>query len=89
MFAAAIETGIPVQPLMLRYVRDGRHDPDMTFLPGEHFVGNFFRLLRQAPCDAEVEVLDRIDPRGKQRRLLATEAEEAVRGAFDRALRDA
>lgn len=89
LFAAAIETGVPVQPLMLRYVRDGVHEHDMTFLPGEHFVGNFFRLLRQAPCDAEVAVLTRIDPRGKQRRLLANEAGEAVREAFDRGLRDA
>lgn len=89
LFAAAIETGVPVQPLMLRYLRDGRHEHDMTFLPGEHFVGNFFRLLRQPACDAEVAVLGRVDPRGKQRRLLATEAEQAVREAFDQDLRDA
>ena len=88
LFAAAIETGVPVQPLMLRYVRNGQHEHDMTFLPGEHFVGNFFRLLRQPPCDAEVAVLDRIDPRGKQRRLLANEAGQAVREAFDRELQD-
>lgn len=80
---------MPVQPLMLRYLRDGRHEHDMTFLRGEHFLGNFFRLLRQPACDAEVEVLGRIDPRGKQRRLLANEAGEAVREAFDREIRDA
>jgi 1-acyl-sn-glycerol-3-phosphate acyltransferase len=89
LFAAAIETGVPVQPLMLRYVRNGQHEHDMTFLPGEHFVGNFFRLLRQPACKAQVAVLDRIDPRGKQRRLLANEAGNAVREAFDRELRDA
>lgn len=89
LFAAAIETGVPVQPLMLRYVRNGQHEHDMTFLRGEHFVGNFFRLLRQPACEAQVAVLDRIDPRGKQRRLLANEAEAAVREAFDRALQDA
>ena len=89
LFAAAIETGVPVQPLMLRYVRNGRHEHDMTFLAGEHFVGNFFRLLRQPACKAQVAVLDRIDPRGKQRRLLANEAGNAVREAFDRELRDA
>jgi hypothetical protein len=61
----------------------------MTFLSGEHFVGNFFRLLRQPACKAQVAVLDRIDPRGKQRRLLANEAGNAVREAFDRELRDA
>ena len=89
MYAAAIDTGSPVQPLMLRYLRDGIHEHDMTFLPGEHFVGNFFRLLRQAPCIAEVAVLPRIDPAGKQRRKLAAEAEDSVRKAFDAELRDA
>lgn len=83
MFAAAIETGVPVQPLMLRYMRDGEHDHDMTFLPGEHFVANVFRLLRQPACMAEVALLPRIDPAGMQRRQLAAEAENAVRLAFD------
>jgi len=83
MFAAAIATGVPVQPVMLRYLRDGGHDPDMTFLPGEHFVGNFFRLLRQGPCIAHIEVLPEIRTVGKQRREVAAEAEAAVRAAFD------
>jgi 1-acyl-sn-glycerol-3-phosphate acyltransferase len=83
LFAAAIDTGVPVQPVMLRYLRDGGHDPDMTFLPGEHFVANFFRLLRQGPCTAHVEVLAEIESRGRQRRELARQAEAAVRAAFE------
>ena len=83
MFAAAIETGSPVQPIMLRYLREGGHDPDMTFLPGEHFVSNFFRLLRQGPCIAHVEVLPEIAAAGRQRRDVAAEAEAAVRSAFE------
>jgi len=83
LFAAAIDTGVPVQPVMLRYLRDGGHDPDMTFLPGEHFVANFFRLLRQGPCTAHVEVLPEIQSRGRQRRELAAQAEAAVRAAFE------
>lgn len=89
MFAGAIDSGTPVQPLMLRYLRDGRHDHGMTFQPGEHFVGNFFRLLRQGPRVAEVALLERLDSRGKKRRQLAAEAEEAVRLAFDSDLGDA
>ena len=86
MFAAAIDTGSPVQPLMLRYMRDGNHLDDVTFVRGEHFVGNLFRLLRQRTCVAEVAVLPRIESTGKQRRPLAAEAEEAVRTAFDAGL---
>lgn len=83
LFAAAIETESPVQPMMLRYLRDGDYDHDMTFLAGEHFVSNFFRLLRQAPAIAHIEVLPRLDSAGKQRRALAAEAEASVRQAFE------
>lgn len=89
MFAAAIDTRSPVQPVMLRYMRDGKHLNDVTFINGEHFVGNLFRLLRQRSCTAEVVVLPRIRSTGKQRRPLAAEAEEAVRTAFDAGLPDA
>lgn len=88
MFAAAIETAAPVQPMMLRYLRDGHHDHDMTFQPGEHFVANIFRLLRQSPCVTEVAILPRIESAGKQRRQLAAEAESQVRLAFDAELPD-
>ena len=88
LFAAAIETGSPVQPVMIRYLRDGRHDHDMTFLPGEHFVGNFFRLMSQPACVADMEILPRIESGDKQRRPLAFEAEAAVRAAFNAGVPD-
>lgn len=83
MFAAAIETGCAVQPVMIRFMRNGRHDHDMTFLRGEHFVGNFFRLMGQAGCVAEMEILPLLDTAGKQRRQIAAEAEHLVREAFE------
>jgi 1-acyl-sn-glycerol-3-phosphate acyltransferase len=89
MFAAAIETGVPVQPVMVRYLRQGEYARDITFLPGEHFVGNFFRLMRQPPCIAEVAILPAIDPAGMQRRPLASAAESAVRAAFEAGLENA
>jgi len=89
MFAAAINTASPVQPVMIRYMRNGRHVHDMTFLNGEHFVANLFRLLRQAPCTAEVVYLERLESEGKQRRPLAAEAEALVRAAFDAGRGDA
>jgi 1-acyl-sn-glycerol-3-phosphate acyltransferase len=84
LFAAAIETGVPVQPVMIRYRRDGKHYPDMTFLPGEHFMANFFRLLRQRPCLVELSMLPLIDSNDRQRRDLATASEAAVRAAFEK-----
>ncbi len=84
MFAAAIETAVPVQPVMIRYRRDGHHYPDMTFLRGENFISNMFRLLRQPRSTAEVSILPLLDPAGKRRRELASESEAVIRAAFDR-----
>ncbi len=83
MFAAAIEADLPVQPVMIRYMRDGNHYQGMTFLRGEGFLANIFRLLGQRRCIAEVAILPLIYPAGKRRRELASTSEDAVRAAFE------
>jgi 1-acyl-sn-glycerol-3-phosphate acyltransferase len=83
MFAAAIDADKPVQPVMIRYVRDGSRYDAITFLPGEHFMANFIRLLMQKRCIAEVHVLPLIESTGKPRRQVAKEAEDSVRAAFE------
>jgi len=82
MFGAAIDSGAPVQPVMLRYSRNGVIYDEITFRPDEHFLANFFRLLMQKKCVAEVSFLPLLSPAGKQRRQLAEEAETAVRSAY-------
>jgi len=82
MFAAAIDSGVPVQPVMLRYLRDGKRYPDVTFLENEHFGANILRLMRQRPCVAEVHILPEIPSVGSQRKELAAQSEAAVVAAF-------
>jgi 1-acyl-sn-glycerol-3-phosphate acyltransferase len=86
LFAAAIESEAPVQPVMLRYLRAGKLYPEITFLPHENFMQNFFRLLRQPSCIAEVCFAAPIEVQGKQRRELAGEAQAVVAMAFARGL---
>ena len=83
LFAAALDTGTEVQPVMIRYRREGKHYSDMTFLRGEGFPANFFRLLGQQACTAEVVILPTFNPTGLQRKELALQAETAIRDAFD------
>lgn len=82
MFAAAIDSGRPVQPVMVRYSRAGHPYPGITFLPHEHFMANFFRLLRQPACVVHIAILAPLESAGKQRRTLAREAQTAVEAAF-------
>ena len=82
LFGPAIATASPVVPVMLRYHRDRIVLEDITFLPGENFLANIFRLLRQPPCVGEVRLLETIDTEGLQRKQLAARAELAVRTAY-------
>jgi len=82
LFAAAIESGFPVQPVMLRYLRAGKLYPEITFLPRENFMANFLRLLRQPSCTVEVSIGAPIAVQGKQRRELAAESQAVVTMAF-------
>jgi 1-acyl-sn-glycerol-3-phosphate acyltransferase len=83
MFGAAISSGVPVQPVMLRYLRGGTRYDDITFRPNEHFLANFLRLMMQPRCTAEIEFLPLLPAESKQRRQLAEEAEAAVRTAYE------
>lgn len=86
LFGPAIESGAPVVPVMIRYTREGRVLDEITFLPGEHFLGNFFRLMAQPACEADVHILETVQPMGLQRKQLAARAELAVRAAFETAV---
>jgi len=86
MFAAAVDSGAPVQPVMLRYVKDGQHYRDIGFRPNEHFMANFMRLLTQPPRLAEVAILEPISTRGRARKDLARAAQTAITEAFDEGL---
>jgi len=83
MFKVAQEAGCVVQPTMIRYVRDGRTDPDVTFLPTENFLQNLVRLMGRPASRAEVVFLAPFEPGALPRKALARRAEAAVREAYD------
>ena len=57
IFLAAVESGAPVQPVALRYGVQGDAQGRVAFQPGEHFLGNFLRLLGEPARPAEVRFL--------------------------------
>ncbi len=83
MFKAAQEAGCPVQPAMIRYVRDGRIDPEVTFLAGENFLQNLVRFMGRPTSRAEVVFLEPFDVGDQPRKVLAQRAETAVRAAYE------
>ncbi len=62
IFLAAVEAGVPVQPVALRYGEGGAAQGLVAFARGESFVGNFVRLLGEPGRIAEVHFLAPIGP---------------------------
>lgn len=62
IFLAAVEAGVPVQPVALRYGEHGSAQHVVAFQPRESFFANFVRLLGEPLRVAEVHFLQPIAP---------------------------
>ncbi|HET6397753.1 MAG TPA: lysophospholipid acyltransferase family protein [Pseudoxanthomonas sp.] len=79
IFQAAVEAQVPVQPVALRYGRDGTAQTVVAFAPRENFLGNFLRLLGEPARVAEVHFLEPIPPGDLEgRRRIAELARERI-----------
>ncbi|WP_245626490.1 lysophospholipid acyltransferase family protein [Stenotrophomonas ginsengisoli] len=62
IFTCAVEAGVPVQPVAIRYGEQGRAQSVVAFGEREGFVPNFLRLLGEPARRAEVHFLEPIAP---------------------------
>ena len=71
---AALDAAAPVQPVALRYMRDGVPALDMLFTPGESFMHNVVRVLATRSLTAEVHFLKPVvfESEGGRRRMAET-----------------
>jgi len=83
MFRAAVDTGCPVQPVMVRYLSNGNRDDDILFHEHETMLSNFARLLARPGAVGDVHFLPLIDSTGKPRRVLADAARAAVINSYE------
>jgi len=83
IFQAALDAPVPVQPVALRFARNGRRVIDAGFREGESFMANIVRLLGQAPMDAEVHFLSVVPAMPDARRGMAELARERIGAALD------
>ena len=83
IFTAAVEAGVPVQPVALRYGEGGREQTVVAFRAGESFLGNFLRLLGEPARVAEICFLEPIAPGSTEgRRRMAELSRERIVAAM-------
>ena len=71
IFQTALDADVPVQPVALRYGRDGRQDARVPFGRKESFFTNFLRVLGNPPMDAEIHFLEPVPATPEARRRMA------------------
>ncbi|HET6782709.1 MAG TPA: 1-acyl-sn-glycerol-3-phosphate acyltransferase, partial [Pseudoxanthomonas sp.] len=84
IFQPAVEAGVPVQPVALRYGPRGSAQTVVAFGPKESFFANFVRLLGEPPRSADICFLAPIAPgelEGRSR--IADLARERIVAAMD------
>jgi 1-acyl-sn-glycerol-3-phosphate acyltransferase len=83
---AAIDAGVPVQPVAIRYPGpDGAPDRAAAFVGDMTFLASLARVLRRRRLDARLTFGPVIQPRGRTRRELAAVSQAFVTLALDRA----
>lgn len=82
LFAAAIETGVPVQPVALRYApgRGGR--PVAPFIGDDDLLSHVLRVLREPELHVEVHHCEPLPSAGQERDGLAEASREAIAAAL-------
>ena len=78
MLAAAIDTGVLVQPVVLRYPAAGGVNALVPFTRDQPLLQHILPLLKEKSIAAVVSFTPPIDPRGSDRRQLAERARAAI-----------
>jgi 1-acyl-sn-glycerol-3-phosphate acyltransferase len=82
IFQAALDADAPLQPVALRYSRDGDAWPGVAFAPGESFFANAWRRAGEPTLDAEVHFLEPLSERDSGRKRLAEQARTRIGAAL-------
>ncbi len=82
LFATAIETKRPVQPVALRYSLAADGAKTAPFVGEDDMVHNIYRLLKHGSITAEIIYCAAISPEGYDRAALAHEAHTAICAAI-------
>lgn len=82
LLACAVETRTRIQPVAIRYLRDGVLDPIAPFLGEDNLLSHLKRFLRHGPGIIEVRLLAPLASGGQSRNALARASQSAIRQAL-------
>jgi len=82
LLASAIDSEVPLQPVALRYLRNGELDPIAPFIGDDDLLSHLMRLFAHDCGEVEINLLKPIASSGEERAALAFKAQLAVQVAL-------
>ncbi|WP_175652180.1 lysophospholipid acyltransferase family protein [Pseudomonas sp. Marseille-P9899] len=78
LLASAIDTEVPLQPIALRYLRNGQADTIAPFIGDDDLLSHLMRLFGQPCGEVEIHLLAPIASQDEERAALAFKAQQAI-----------
>ena len=82
LLASAIDADVALQPVAIRYLRDGQIDSLAPFIGADDLLSHLMRLFANDQGQVEIHLLKPIACRGQERAALAFQAQQAVQKAL-------
>ncbi|WP_339546873.1 lysophospholipid acyltransferase family protein [Pseudomonas sp. RA_35y_Pfl2_P32] len=82
LLSAAIDADVALQPVAIRYLRDGQLDPLAPFIGDDDLLSHLMRLFAHDQGDVHIHLLKPITCHGQERAALAFAAQQAVHNAL-------
>jgi lyso-ornithine lipid O-acyltransferase len=82
LLTSAIEAGVPLQPVAIRYLRGGEIDPVAPFIGDDDLPSHLLRLFAADRAKVQIQLLAPIASTGQERNTLARQAQRAVQVAL-------
>ncbi|SDE90561.1 lysophospholipid acyltransferase family protein [Phytopseudomonas seleniipraecipitans] len=82
LLSSAIESGIELQPVAIRYLRDGKVCTVAPFIGDDDMLSHLLRLMNSEVAEVEIQLLEPIDSQSGNRNELARRAHAAINAAL-------
>ncbi|ERI51933.1 glycerol acyltransferase [Pseudomonas sp. EGD-AK9] len=82
LLASAIDSGVPLQPVAIRYLRGGQPCPVAPFVGDDDMLSHLLRLLRSQAGEVQIQLLAPIASNSASRNELARQAQSRIAAAL-------
>jgi len=82
LLSSAIDSGVALQPVAIRYLRDGQPCSVAPFVGDDDMLSHLLRLLSNSACEVEIRLLAPIPSESRSRNELARHSQAIIASAL-------